>query len=124
MVNDSGFTPNGDLVLILPLEVQEMTPGGIALPGTTREKEGRAARLGHVVAIGDDARNHPRMKGVEVGSMVLFPRYAGDELPTNGKTYLIMYDKSILGPMTKIPTYHIAAAISGREAFGANEQAA
>ena len=120
MQNDSGFTPNGDLVLILPLGVDEFSKGGIAMPQTIREKQGRAARVGTVIDFGDVAAEHPRMKNIQRGDMVLFPRYAGDEWPVDGKMYLIMQAISINGKVTKLPDYLMNPAIPSLEAFGGN----
>jgi chaperonin GroES len=120
MQNESGFTPNGDLVLILPPPVEEKTAGGIVLPKTTQQAQGKATRIGQVIDMGDDAAMDSRMTGINIGDMVLFPRYVGDELPVNGVTYLIMRANSILGPITKLPDYQIGAAKSSMEAFGAN----
>ncbi len=122
--NDSGFTPNGDLVLILPPETDEFSKGGIVLPKTVREATGRATRVGRVIDFGDQASEHPRMKGIERGTMVLFPRYAGDELPIDGQRYLILRAESIHGPITKLPEYEIGAAKSSMDAFGVNDKAA
>ena len=124
MQNDSGFIPNGDLVLILPPPTDETTAGGIVLPKTVRDATGRATRIGTVIDYGELATEHPRMHNVSRGTMVLFPRYAGDELPVGGQKYLIMRAESILGPITKVPEYEIGAAKSSLEAFGANVQAA
>lgn len=105
MENESGFTPNGDLVLVKPPVVERTSPGGIVLVEQVVEKEQKAARIGMVLAIGDDAAAHPRMKDVKVGDVVMFGRYAGDFLPVNGIEYIIMRAESILGPMRSTPDY-------------------
>lgn len=121
MVNESGFTPNGDLVLVLPPKIEEKSAGGIVLPQITKDKEQQATRIGHVVAMGDDARLNPRMKDIEVGDMILFPRYVQDKLPVNGNLYFIMRAEQVLGKMDRLPDYEMNAARSSREVFGVND---
>lgn len=116
--NDSGFLPNGDLVLVLPPPVEEKTAGGIVIPDITKAKEGKAARIGTVISIGREAYQHPRMRGINVGDKILFARYSGDFLPIEGIEYIIMRAEQVLGPTTKVPDYAIAAAKSSMEAFG------
>jgi co-chaperonin GroES (HSP10) len=121
VTNESGFTPNGDLVLVLPPKIVDKSPGGIVLPQATKDKEQQATRLGRVVAMGDDAREHPRMKGISEGDMVLFPRYVQDKLPVNGDLYFIMRADQVLGLMTKLPDYEMNAARSSTGVFGYND---
>lgn len=117
MKNESGFTPNGDLVLVLPPAVSEKSAGGIVFPESSKKKEEQATRIGRVVAMGDDAAAHPRMKGISVGDMVLFPRYVQDKLPVDGKLYFIMRDVQIMGKIERLPDYEIAAARDAIEMF-------
>lgn len=117
--NESGFTPNGDLVLVKPPVVEKKTASGIVLVDTTAEKEARAARVGVVLAAGDQAWSHPRMKGVELGMQVYFGRYAGDFLPIDGVDYIVMRAENILGPIEKAPDYGLHAAKAPMDAFAA-----
>ncbi len=122
MTNDSGFTPNGDLVLIQPLEVGEKTPGGIVLADAAITRHQKAVRVGTVVAFGEEAhaigRFGARMKDIEVGDQVLFTRYAAEELPVRGKTYFILRSENVMGKITKLPDYELGAARSTLEVFG------
>ena len=124
MENETGFTPNDDLVLVKPLVVDEVTPGGIVLAEQARSRHQKAARVGHVLAIGDTAAVHPRMKGITVGTQVLFARYAADELPINGIGYFTMRATAVMGPITKLPDYELGGARPSLEVFGANKEAA
>ena len=108
-LNPTGYTPTGDLILVEPPGVEEFTQGGLVIPQTVREAQGRNTRIGIVLAMGDEARAHPRLKGIKEGDQVLFPRYAGDELTVNGRYYLILRDESVLGTMTTVPDYQFNA---------------
>ena len=123
MENKSGFTPKGDLILLLPPPVEEKTAGGIVLPKSSQDREAAATRMGTVVAMGDFAveMSEGRLEGVKVGDNVLFPRYRGDALPVNKVTYLIMRGREVLGPITETPDYMIGAPKSSLEAFGVNQ---
>ncbi len=122
MTNDSGFTPNGDLVLIQPLKVDEMTPGGIALSESARLRHQKAVRVGHVVAFGDESkavgRFGDRMKGIDVGDQVLFVRYGAEELNIEGQLYFVLRAEGVYGKITKLPDYELGAARSTLEVFG------
>lgn len=117
--NESGFTPNGDLVLIKPPVVEKKTASGIVLVDAITEKEARAARVGVVIAMGDQATQHPRMKGVELGQQVYFGRYAGDFLPIEGVEYIVMRAENILGPIERAPDFGLHAAQTPAAAFAA-----
>ena len=119
--NRSGFTPTGDLLLVLADPVPKATAGGIELPDTVREAQGKATRTGIIVALGTLARQHPRLEGVTEGDRILFPRYAGDMLPIDDELYLIMRGESVLGPSTKPPNYQLNYARPSMEVFGSIE---
>src|SRR5262245_26988515 len=123
MKNESGFTPNGDLVLILPPPVEEKTAGGLILAKSTQMSEEKATKIGTVLDFGPEAGHHSRMRGVKRGDQVIFNRYAGEFLPVGGVMYLIMAAGQIYGPMTKTPDYQLNAAKSSHEVFGANQTA-
>ncbi len=124
MKNESGFTPTGDLVLILPPPVEEKSKGGIVLVDSTRQAELKATQIGKIVAMGEDAKVHPRLKGVEEDSIVLFGRYSGLQIEFGGQLYHIVRAENILGLATRTPDYALRAAKSTLEAFGSNNETA
>ena len=83
------FKPLGKRVLIERLEEATTTASGIIIPDNAKEKP----LNGKVIAVGD------KVKVVGVGDTVVFGKYAGSELALDGKEYLIMEDKDILGVM-------------------------
>lgn len=87
--------PLGDRVWIEPLEQEEITPSGIILPETAKEKP----QEGKVLAVGPGHRQDNgayQPLDVKVGDKVLFAKYAGTEIKQNGTKHLIMRESDIL----------------------------
>ena len=81
--------PLGNRVLVQVLEQEERTKGGIYLPETAKEKPQQA----RVVAIGDEAEEE---LSLQVGDVVIFPKYSGTEIRVDGTEYLILNADDIL----------------------------
>ncbi len=81
--------PLGARVLVLPLEGESQSPGGVLLPETAKEKP----QQGTIEAIGDPDEMETDLK---VGDRVLFPKYTGTEIKFEGKTYLLMNEDDVL----------------------------
>lgn len=102
-VNESGFLPEGDRVLVLPDQASEQTMGGIYLDEQTRERITAASETGVVVACGPEAfvwnsdrQRRRESEGPKPGSRVFFERYTGGILHgKDGRIYRVMDDKSI-----------------------------
>jgi chaperonin GroES len=82
--------PLADRVLIEPAAAEERTASGIIIPDTAKEKP----QKGTVVAVGPGTKENPIT--VQVNDTVLYGKYAGQELPIEGKDYLIMKEADIL----------------------------
>jgi len=82
--------PINDRVVVRPAAAEEMTKGGIIIPDTAKEKPQR----GEVVSVG------PGKDGiamtVNTGDIVLYGKYAGQDLNYEGVDYLIMREDDIL----------------------------
>ena len=82
--------PINDRVVVKPAPAEEKTAGGIIIPDTAKEKPQR----GEVIATG------PGKDGikptVKKGDVVLYGKYAGQELNYEGQDYLIMREDDIL----------------------------
>lgn len=89
MAKKINIEPLGARVLVLPLEGESQTPGGVLLPETAKEKP----QQGTVEAIGDPEEMETDLK---VGDRVLFPKYTGTEIKFEGKTYLLMNEDDVL----------------------------
>jgi chaperonin GroES len=101
--NESGYTPLGDLVLVLIDQVDEKTLGGVHIPDDVRERQDLAAESGVVVAMGEGAfvwsadRRRPFVgRKPVVGERVYIERYAGQLVSgLDGCRYRLMGDKQI-----------------------------
>jgi chaperonin GroES len=88
--------PLNDRLLILRVDEEAKSPGGIIIPDTAKEKPQR----GKVVAAGpgkmdDDGQRTPM--DVKVGDHILFSKYAGTEIKIDGVEHLFMSEDDILG---------------------------
>ncbi len=93
--------PLADRIVVQPLSQEEVTPAGIVLPETAKEKPQR----GKVIATGPGARNE---KGeivpldVKVGDEVIFAKYAGTEIKlSTDETILILRESDVLAIVEK-----------------------
>jgi chaperonin GroES len=82
--------PIGDRVVIKPSPAEEKTKGGIIIPDTAKEKPQR----GEVVAVGPGKDGN--LMTVQVGDIVLYGKYAGQEINFNSEDYMIMREDDIL----------------------------
>lgn len=88
--------PLHDRILVERLEEEEKTAGGILIPDTAKEKP----QKGKVVAVGEGKINEKgeRVKmDVKAGDLILFEKYAGNEVKIEGKEYLIMREEDVMG---------------------------
>jgi chaperonin GroES len=92
--------PLNDRVLVLRIEEEEKTSGGIIIPDTAKEKP----QEGKVVAAGEGKldENGKRIPlDVKKGDKVLFGKYAGTEINVDGVEHLIMKEDDILAIIEK-----------------------
>ena len=82
--------PINDRVVVKPALAEEKTKGGIIIPDTAKEKPQR----GKVVAVGPGKDGN--LMTVQVGDIVLYGKYAGQELQFERQDYLIMREDDIL----------------------------
>ncbi len=87
--------PLGDRVLVEPIDVKEMTKGGIIIPDNAKEKP----MEGKVVAVGKklDKDGKEIKFDVKVNDKVLLPKYGGTEVKLNNKTYQLVREEDLLG---------------------------
>lgn len=82
--------PLGDRVLIKRVEAEEKTKGGIILAGAAKEQP----QMAEVIAVGPGT-DEVKME-VKAGDKVIFSKYAGTEIKTDGEEFIIMSQKDIL----------------------------
>ena len=90
------FKPLHDKVLVRRTEEEEVSAGGIVLPGSATEKPSQ----GEVVAVGPGAKNEDgkiSAMDVKIGDIVLFGKWSGTEVKIDGKEYSIMKESDIMG---------------------------
>jgi chaperonin GroES len=87
--------PLKDRVIVLRIEGEKETSGGIIIPDTAKEKP----QEGKVVAVGpgtiDDNGKRIPLETKE-NDRILFGKYAGTEIMINGVEHLIMREDDIL----------------------------
>jgi len=81
--------PLEDKVFVEASPAEEITPGGIIIPDTAKEKP----QKGVVVAVGKGTKDKPMT--VKVGDKVIYGKYAGTEIPIEGNHYLVMKESDI-----------------------------
>ena len=87
--------PLNDRVLVLRLEAEQKTTGGIIIPDTAKEKP----QEGKVVAVGPgrtDNKGNRIAPEVRVGDRILFGKYVGTELKIGGVEHIFMRENDIL----------------------------
>ena len=91
--------PLGERVVILPIEQESTTKGGIFLPDTAKEKP----QEGEVVAVGpgrtaDDGSRIPME--LSKGDKVIYSKFAGTEYKDGDDEYLILRESDILAKIS------------------------
>jgi chaperonin GroES len=91
--------PLADRLVVKPLEQEEVTPSGIVLPETAKEKP----QKGEVLAAGPGARDEDGKRiqmDVKAGDKVLFAKYSGSEFKIDGEKVLILRESDVLAILT------------------------
>ena len=91
--------PIGDRVVVKVIEDTEQTTGGIFIPDISIKYFPSVNEKGEVVAIGlgkmnDKGEREPL--DVKVGEVVLYAKYAGTDVKTDGVEYKILSVKDVL----------------------------
>ena len=88
--------PLHDRVVVLRLEEERKTAGGIVIPDSATEKPMRgkviAAGPGKILDNGD-----VRALAVKIGDVVLFGKYSGTEVKMGGQEVVVMREDDIMG---------------------------
>ncbi len=84
------FTPLGKRVLIERVEEPTTTASGIIIPDNAKEKPLKGVVVSVSKKISSDSV-------INTGDIVVFGKYSGTELSLDGKEYLVMEVKDILG---------------------------
>ena len=86
--------PLADRVVIKSLETEEVTRGGIVLPGSAKEKP----QMAEVIAVGPGGivEGKEVTMYVNVGDKVIYSKYAGTEVKLDGSEYIVVRQNDIL----------------------------
>jgi chaperonin GroES len=87
--------PLNDRVLVLRIDEEKKTSGGIIIPETAKEKP----QEGKVIAVGAgklDEKGKRVPLDVKKNDRVLFGKYSGNEIKLDGVEHLIMREDDIL----------------------------
>jgi len=88
--------PLNDRLLVVRVDEEQKTRGGIIIPDTAKEKP----MEGKVVAAGPGKRDEKGNRvplDVKAGDQVLFSKYAGTEIKIDDVEHLFMREDDILG---------------------------
>ncbi len=77
-------------ILVKPSEAEAKTSSGIIIPDTAKEKP----QQGAVVMVGGDKKDEPME--IKKGDVVLYGKYAGQELTIDGVEYLLISQSDVL----------------------------
>lgn len=88
--------PMNDRILVVRVEEEQKSAGGIIIPDTAKEKphEGKVVAVGPG-KLGDDGKRTPL--AVKEGDRVIFAKYSGNEIRIDGEEHLFMREDDILG---------------------------
>lgn len=86
--------PLGDRIVIKQVETEEVTAGGIVLPGSAQEKPQMAEVLS--VGPGGVVDGKDVKMEVKVGDKVIYQKYAGTEVKLDGEEYVVVRQGDVL----------------------------
>lgn len=90
------FIPLYDRVLVTRIETEIVSPGGLVIPDSMKEKPNQ----GYVIAVGQGRLSENGTitpLAVKVGDKVLFGKFAGTDVKLNDNEFLMMREEDILG---------------------------
>ena len=94
-----GIRPLEDRVVVEPLEAEEKSAGGIYIPEAAKQKPQR----GTVLAVGPGRRTESGELipvSVSAGDVVVYGRYAGNDVEVNGRDLKVMRESDLLAKIS------------------------
>jgi chaperonin GroES len=90
----SNLKPLGDKVVVQLIEAEEKTASGLYLPDSAKKKPqtGKVVATGNGRVLDNGERN---TLTVQVGDVVLFSKYGGNEVSVDGEEYTILDEDQI-----------------------------
>jgi len=95
------IVPLGDRLVVKNIQQEEVLASGIVIPDTAREKPQQA----EVVAVGpgrweEEGKRRIPME-IQVGDIVIYAKYSGNEVKIDNEEYLILSEKDVLAKVEK-----------------------
>ena len=86
--------PLADRVVLKSIETEEVTKGGIVLPGTAKEKP----QMAEVISVGPGGvvEGKEITMHVKAGDKVIYQKYAGTEVKLDKDEYIVVRQNDIL----------------------------
>ena len=88
--------PLDDRIVVKPNEAETQTASGLVIPDTAKEKP----QQGVVLAVGPGKRAESSGEiipvGIEAGQTVLYSKYGGTEVTSNGEDVLVLNARDVL----------------------------
>lgn len=89
-MSESPIKPISDRIIVVRDRATNTTATGLLLPDETQ------SNTGIIIAIGEKVEDKER---ISVGSKIVFPRYGGQEITINNKTYVILRESELFGTL-------------------------
>ena len=93
--------PLEDRIIVKPGEAEETTVSGLVIPDTAKEKP----QQGEVVAVGEGRWDESGAKripvDINVGDIVVYSKYGGTEITSDGDDVLILNARDVLAIVEK-----------------------
>lgn len=92
--------PLGDRIIAKALSAESVTPGGILIPDSAKEKP----LEGKVIAVGPGAlldSGKIRPMDVKAGDKIIYGKYAGTEVKVGAEEYIILRQEDVLATIGK-----------------------
>ena len=89
------FRPLYDRILVKRVQAEEKTAGGLIVPDSAKEKPLEA----QVIAVGSGRQlsdGSIREISLNVGDLILFGKYTGDEIKLEGEEHIILREEDVL----------------------------
>src|SRR4030081_364971 len=105
----SQFRPLHDRVVVMGIDADAKSKGGIIIPDTAKEKPSQ----GEITAVGPGGRDEAGKLiaiDLKVGDRVLFGKWSGTEVTIDGEDLLIMKESDVMGVLTDFPAAKKKAA--------------
>lgn len=83
--------PIGERIVVKMLEVEEKTASGIVLPSSAQEEP----QVAEVVAISNELSEKDNLN-IEVGTKVIYSKYAGTEVKLESEEYIVVKLEDVL----------------------------